>query len=95
MYALPAILVHRRKLVGPQAATIWVKLATAAARSSFFLALYCALAWRGALPYSKTVHLCAAQIHCVEVGKINKLSLSIPLAGTERHSRHPESPSCV
>lgn len=52
VYALPAILVHRQKLIGPEAATIWAKLAVAAARSSLFLALYCTLAWRG----MKSVH---------------------------------------
>lgn len=51
MYLLPALLVHRQKLVvGPQAPQIWAKAAAAAARSSLFLSLYCTLAWRGALP---------------------------------------------
>lgn len=48
VYAIPAILVHRQKLLGPEAPGIWVKAAVAAARSSLFLSLYCTLAWRGA-----------------------------------------------
>mmetsp|Transcript_5717 Transcript_5717/g.16345 ORF Transcript_5717/g.16345 Transcript_5717/m.16345 type:complete len:591 (+) Transcript_5717:231-2003(+) len=49
VYLLPALLVHRQKLVvGPQAPQIWAKAAAAAARSSLFLSLYCTLAWRGA-----------------------------------------------
>ena len=48
VYVLPALLVHRRKLLDPATAgDIWVKVARGAARSSLFLALYCTLAWRG------------------------------------------------
>lgn len=50
VYFLPALLVHRQRLLlGPGAGAIWAKGAAAAARSSLFLALYCGLAWRGAL----------------------------------------------
>ena len=48
VYVLPALLVHRRRLLDPATAgDIWVKVARGAARSSLFLALYCTLAWRG------------------------------------------------
>ena len=50
VYLLPALLVHRQKLLtGPGASEIWGKAAAAAARSSLFLSLYCTLAWRGDL----------------------------------------------
>lgn len=50
VYILPALLVHRRRLLtpGPDAAALWAKVLKGAARSSAFLALYCTLAWRGA-----------------------------------------------
>ena len=51
VYLLPAVLVHRQRLLfGPQAAAIWAKAVAAAARSSLFLAAYCTFAWRGAHP---------------------------------------------
>ncbi len=53
MYLLPALLVHRQKLLtGPGAPEIWGKAVAAAARSSLFLSLYCTLAWRGEPPAS-------------------------------------------
>lgn len=50
VYIVPAILVHRNKLLSADKAAIeiWVKVIKGALRSSAFLALYCALAWRGA-----------------------------------------------
>ncbi|KAK9821013.1 hypothetical protein WJX74_000943 [Apatococcus lobatus] len=49
VYVLPAILVHRAKLVDPERAPeLWRRIFLGAARSSGFLALYCTLAWRGA-----------------------------------------------
>lgn len=50
VYVLPALLVHRKRLLtpGPEAAALWAKVLKGAARSSAFLALYCTLAWRGA-----------------------------------------------
>lgn len=50
VYIVPAILVHRNKLLSADKAALelWVKVIKGALRSSAFLALYCALAWRGA-----------------------------------------------
>ena len=49
VYIIPALLVHRRKLLGPgKRGELWGKVGLGALRSSGFLALYCALAWRGA-----------------------------------------------
>ncbi|PRW57029.1 hypothetical protein C2E21_4128 [Chlorella sorokiniana] len=49
VYVIPAILVHRKKLLSPsKAPTLWRKMALGIARSSLFLSLYCTLAWRGA-----------------------------------------------
>jgi len=50
VYIVPAILVHRNKLLSADkgALELWVKVIKGALRSSAFLALYCALAWRGA-----------------------------------------------
>lgn len=59
VYFLPALLVHRQRLVmGPNTGIIWAKGAAAALRSSLFLALYCGLAWRGAPADVKNVFLC-------------------------------------
>ncbi len=49
VYLLPGLLVHRQRLLAPGAARLWGRMALGAARSSAFLALYCALAWQGAL----------------------------------------------
>ncbi len=70
VYVLPALLVHRGRLLNPATAgDIWYKVARGVARSSLFLAMYCTLAWRGVaalsiLPQSrffckhhKTAHL--------------------------------------
>ncbi|KAK9808239.1 hypothetical protein WJX73_002479 [Symbiochloris irregularis] len=49
VYFLPAILVHRRRLLDSKAGPeILAKVGLGALRSSAFLALYCAFAWRGA-----------------------------------------------
>ncbi|KAI7842218.1 hypothetical protein COHA_004131 [Chlorella ohadii] len=49
VYVIPAILVHRKKLLSPsKAPTLWRKMALGIARSALFLSLYCTLAWRGA-----------------------------------------------
>jgi len=48
VYAIPAALVHRGKLLAPETRNeLWLKMALGALRSSAFLALYCTLAWRG------------------------------------------------
>lgn len=48
VYVVPALLVHRQKLLrGPQAAATWRKVGLGVARSSAFLALFCTLAWTG------------------------------------------------
>ena len=62
VYFLPALLVHRQRLVlGPGAGAIWAKGAAAAARSSAFLALYCGLAWRGAPPHHAPTACCCVR----------------------------------
>ncbi len=92
VYALPAILVHRQKLIGPEAATIWAKLAVAAARSSLFLALYCTLAWRG----MKSVHF-ISEIAAFRLRP--ECSAIFPVAGPPLYPRlarcDPRSCMCV
>ena len=49
VYVVPALLVHRKRLLNPKMAPdIGRRVALGALRSSLFLALYCTLAWRGA-----------------------------------------------
>lgn len=49
VYIIPAAIVHRQKLLDPGARQeLWTKMALGMLRSSAFLSLYCALAWRGA-----------------------------------------------
>lgn len=48
VYAIPALLVHRHCLFAPGAPLLWAKMAAGIARSSLFLGLYVALAYRGA-----------------------------------------------
>lgn len=49
VYVIPAALVHRRRLLQPGVrGELWKKVGLGALRSSLFLTLYCALAWRGA-----------------------------------------------
>ncbi|KAL4452113.1 hypothetical protein ABPG75_007775 [Micractinium tetrahymenae] len=49
VYVVPAILVHRKRLLQPnKAPQLWRKVALGVLRSSLFLSLYCTLAWRGA-----------------------------------------------
>lgn len=49
VYAVPAALVHRKRLLRPGVrGELWAKMGMGVLRSSAFLALYCALAWRGA-----------------------------------------------
>ncbi len=49
VYVVPALLVHRKRLLNPKLAPdIGRRVAMGAMRSSLFLALYCTLAWRGA-----------------------------------------------
>lgn len=49
VYVIPAILVHRKRLLQPdKAPELWRKMALGVLRSSLFLSLYCTLAWRGA-----------------------------------------------
>jgi hypothetical protein len=48
-YVVPAALVHRRRLLQPGLRReLWTKIGLGVLRSSAFLTLYCALAWRGA-----------------------------------------------
>lgn len=48
VYLIPAIMVHRKKLVQPGTAPeLWRKLAVGVLRSSLFLSLFCTLAWGG------------------------------------------------
>ncbi|KAI3438019.1 hypothetical protein D9Q98_000462 [Chlorella vulgaris] len=49
VYVIPAILVHRKRLLHPdKAPELWRKMTVGVLRSSLFLSLYCTLAWRGA-----------------------------------------------
>ena len=49
VYVIPAALVHRGRLLDPKTRMqLWTKIGMGALRSSAFLSLYCALAWRGA-----------------------------------------------
>ncbi|PSC71174.1 hypothetical protein C2E20_5468 [Micractinium conductrix] len=49
VYVIPAILVHRKRLLQPdRAPQLWRKIGVGVLRSSLFLSLYCTLAWRGA-----------------------------------------------
>jgi len=47
IYAVPALLVHRRRLLGPRGPRLAMRAAAGAARSSLFLSTYCATAWLG------------------------------------------------
>ena len=47
LYLLPAVLVHRKKLLGPRGKTLAWRAAGGVARSSAFLSAYCASAWLG------------------------------------------------
>jgi hypothetical protein len=48
VYAIPALLVHRRRLLSPtEGPRVLRRAALGMLRSSAFLALYCTLAWRG------------------------------------------------
>lgn len=48
VYIVPALLIHRQKLLQKgNAARIWPKIVKGCLRSSLFLSLYCTLAWRG------------------------------------------------
>lgn len=48
VYIVPALLIHRHKLLQKgNAATLWPKIVKGCLRSSLFLSLYCTLAWRG------------------------------------------------
>ena len=49
VYLIPAILVHRKRLVQRRGgAELWPKIGAGIARSSLFLSLFCTLAWGGA-----------------------------------------------
>lgn len=48
VYLVPALLVHRQRLfLSPRAPLLWARMGGGVLRSSLFLSLYCALAWRG------------------------------------------------
>ena len=75
VYVLPALLVHRGRLLNPATAgDIWYKVARGVARSSLFLAMYCTLAWRGVAGIE---HSTAEQASC--------LSLTLPALMTLSH----------
>ena len=49
VYVIPALLVHRQRLLlGPAVPALWRKVGAGILRSSLFLSLFCTLAWRGA-----------------------------------------------
>lgn len=47
IYAVPALVVHRGRLLGPDGPKLATRAAVGCARSSAFLSAYCALAWLG------------------------------------------------
>lgn len=91
VYLLPALLVHRQKLLtGPGAAEIWGKAVAAAARSSLFLSLYCTLAWRGGRPAAGrpppgTPAHPERDITCPSSSRCNEL-----IQGRSTDANHPE-----
>lgn len=85
LYAIPALIVHRHRLLGPRGGVLAMRAAAGAGRSSAFLAAYCACAW-----------LAPDALQRLVFGTLSgwTVSASVPLAGLavliEKPSRRQE-----